>query len=425
MKFGWKSCLIACVSVFILFLAIQYWSSITTLLGTIAAAASTLLIGAGIAYVVNILMRFFEEKIAPNCQHPLWVKCRRSVCMLLAFLTLSVAIVLLLRLIVPQLVDCFDRLVAALVEAAPKVYTWLDERINLTELLREQNIVANLPSTSADWRALLEQYANILLTGVGGFMNLAVNLTTSLLGTVVTLFISLIFACNILAGKEQLGAQFDRLFTRIFGEKLMTGYRHVLEVLDSCFQSYIVGQLVEALILGGLCAVGMLILRLDYALMISALIGVSALIPVAGAYIGAAVGAIMLFSVDPVKAVIFLVFLVILQQFEGNVIYPRTVGAKLHLPGIWVLAAVTIGGGVMGIAGMLLFVPLTAAAYRLIGEWARREGTSSLVEKIAAIDDEETEQASLQEAVVAAAPVAAAAASQRKNNQQKNRRRRH
>ena len=139
-------------------------------------------------------------------------------------------------------------------------------------------------------------------------------------------------------------------------------------MVNDCFHGYIVGQCIEAVILGTLCAIGMAILRLPYATMIGALVAFTALIPVAGAYIGAAVGAFMILTVDPWKAVIFLIFLVILQQFEGNVIYPRVVGSSLGLPGIWVLAAVTVGGGIMGITGMLLGVPMAAALYRILRE---------------------------------------------------------
>lgn len=388
MKLDWKSCLIVGISAFLLYLGIHYWSSITMFLGVILSAASTLIMGAVIAYVVNILMSFYEKKLAPNSQKPLWVRSRRTVCMLLAFLTVVVALVLLVRLIVPQLADCFDKLAAALVKAVPEVYRWLDERLNISAFLKEQNMSFTLPETTDGWRTLLERSASVLVTGVGGVMNVAVTVTTSLFGTVITLFMSLIFACNILASKEKLADQFNRLMTRVIGQKLMQRLTHVLEVLDSCFHSYIVGQLIEALILGSLCALGMLILRLDYALMIGALIGVMALIPIAGAYIGAAVGAIMLFSVEPIKAVIFLVWILVLQQVEGNLIYPRTVGSTLHLPGLWVLAAVTIGGGVMGIAGMLLFVPLTAAVYRLLGEWVNQRDKRSIVEAIAAMDDQ-------------------------------------
>ena len=388
MKLDWKSCLIVGISAFVLYLCIHYWGSITAFLGVVLSAASTLIMGAVIAYVVNILMSFYERKLAPKSTNSLWVRSRRTVCMMLAFLTVVIALVLLVQLIVPQLVDCFDKLAAALVKAVPEVYRWLDERLNLSEYLREQNVAFSLPETSDGWRTLLEKSANVLMTGVGGVMNVAVTVTTSLFGTIITLFMSLIFACNILASKEKLGDQFTRLLTRVIGEKMMRIFKHILEVLDSCFHSYIVGQLIEALILGTLCALGMLILRLDYALMIGALIGVMALIPIAGAYIGAAVGAIMLFSVEPIKAVIFLIWILVLQQVEGNLIYPRTVGSTLHLPGLWVLAAVTIGGGVMGITGMLLFVPLTAAVYRLLGEWVNQHNGRSLVEAIAAIDDD-------------------------------------
>jgi len=388
MKLDWKSCLRLCLSVFALYLAIHYWSKITGFVGVLVSAASTLVMGAVIAYIVNILMSFYERKLAPGSKNKVWKGMRRPVCMILSFLTVVVALVLLIQLIVPQLVECFDKLAGALVKAVPEVYSWLDERLNLSAILKEQEMNFALPETTEGWRTLLEKSAGVLINGLGGVMNAAVTVTTSLFGTIVTLFMSLIFACNILAGKETLGRQFALLFTRILGEKTMQRIRHVLQVLDSCFHSYIVGQLIEALILGSLCTIGMLILRLDYALMIGALIGVMALIPIAGAYIGAAIGAIMLFSVDPIQAVIFLVFLVILQQIEGNLIYPRTVGSTLHLPGIWVLAAVTIGGGVMGISGMLLFVPLTAAAYRLIGEWVAQRGTPSLVESIAAMDQE-------------------------------------
>lgn len=412
MKIDWRSSLTACASVFLLYLAIHYWSSIAAFGGVLASAASTLVTGAVIAYVVNILMRYYEKRIAPRCRKPLWLKLRRPVCMLLSFLTVVVALVLLVRLIVPQLVECFDKLIAALMEAVPALYAWLDEKLSIGAFLQEQNIPTTLPQTTAEWRKLLEEYAHVLLTGVGGVMNLAVTVTTSLFGTIVTLFMSLIFACNILGGKEKLASQFNRLFTRILGEKLMAGVRHVLHVLDSCFSAYIVGQLIEALILGSLCALGMWIFQLPYPIMIGALIGVLALIPIAGAYIGGGLGAIMIFSVDPFKALFFIVFLVVLQQIEGNLIYPRTVGSTLHLPGIWVLAAVTIGGAILGIAGMLLFVPVTAAAYRLVGEWVQHEDKPSLTERITAFGAAKPQSAAepapaLQPVQPAAAPAAA------------------
>ena len=146
----------------------------------------------------------------------------------------------------------------------------------------------------------------------------------------------------------------------------------MLHVLDDSFHRYVVGQCTEAVILGTLCTLGMLIFGFPYATMIGALVGATALIPIAGAYIGAGVGAILILTVSPVEALLFLVFIVILQQLEGNIVYPRVVGSQLGLPALWVLAAITVGGNVMGIGGMLLAVPLTTAIYRLVRENVRK-----------------------------------------------------
>ena len=143
--------------------------------------------------------------------------------------------------------------------------------------------------------------------------------------------------------------------------------RYVADVFDHSFHNFIVGQCIEAVVLGVLCIAGMALLKLPYAMMIGTLIGFTALIPVAGAYIGAGVGVFMILTVSPIKALVFLIFVVVLQQLEGNLIYPKVVGNSIGLPGIWVLAAVTVGGGLMGIPGMLLGVPVVAALYQLLG----------------------------------------------------------
>lgn len=376
MKLSWKTCIKICICVFVLFLVYTYWENISGLAAVLISSAGTLFVGACLAYVVNILMSFYERKIAPKSKNKLWCNLRRPVCMVLSFATVLLAAALLIRLIVPQLIDCFEVLTAALPGAVHSAYAWLDEHFEISAYLAETSLA--LPSTQGEWLKKLEEWADVLIRGVGGVMDLALMITKSLVGTLITLFMSLIFAINILAGKERLASQFNLLFKRIFGEGIMGRVQHLLSVANECFRSYIVGQLIEALILGSLCTVGMLIFQLPYALMIGAVIGVSALVPIAGAYIGGAIGAIMIFSVSPAKALGFIVFLIVLQQIEGNLIYPHTVGNTLHLPGIWVLAAVTIGGGVMGVFGMMLFVPLTATAYRLIGEWVHRPGPAAV-----------------------------------------------
>lgn len=368
-KIDWLKYIPLCISLFILFLGIRYWNALTGLVSLLVSAAWPLVLGAAIAYVINILMSFYERNIAPRSKNKLWQKSRRTVCMLLAFLTVIAAAALLAWLIIPQLTNCFAVLLNALPPAVEGLSVWAKETFNFDVNAFLQEHSASLPSTIDDWRALLEQHADKLINGVGGVMSAVVSATSVVFSSIITIFMSLIFCINILAGKEKLGQQFRKLSLRVLGEKIMKHVSHVLSTLNDCFHAYIVGQLVEAVILGTMCAVGMWIFGFPYPLMIGAVIGVLALIPIAGAYIGGAVGFIMIFSVSPTQAVLFLVFLVVLQQIEGNLIYPRTVGSTLHLPGIWVLAAVLIGGGVMGVVGMILFVPLTAAIYRLTGEW--------------------------------------------------------
>lgn len=369
MRIEWKTCMRVGVSAFLLYLAIYYWTGAVNLVMLAVSAAFPLLLGGVIAYVANILMSFYERKI--RCKKKQWRKAKRPLCMLLAFITVIAALVLLIQLIIPQLISCFGVLIDALPGAIESLYNWLEETFSISAWMEGR--LDTLPSGEADWESIINKLAGVLLNGVGGAMNAVVAVTTSVVDGVITLFLSLIFAIYILTGKEKLASQFDRLLKRVLGEARCSKAEAVLHILNDCFHNYIVGQCLEAVILGSLCAVGMMLLRLPYALMIGALVGVLALIPIAGAYIGAAVGAVMIFSVSPVQAVVFLVFLVVLQQIEGNLIYPKTVGSSLGLPGIWVLASVTIGGSVMGVLGMIIFVPLTAAVYRLLGVYVRGE----------------------------------------------------
>ena len=224
-----------------------------------------------------------------------------------------------------------------------------------------------------DWQSKIAQMVQTLLVGFGGAAQAAFSTVSSAVSFIAGFVISLIFSLYLLSGKERLGSQFQRLLRAYLPEQWNERLGHVLTVCDGCFHKFIVGQCTEAVILGLLCIAGMTLLRFPYAVMIGTLIGFTALIPVAGAYIGAFVGAFMILTVSPLKAIGFLVFIVILQQLEGNLIYPKVVGTSIGLPGVWVLATVTVGGAVGGIGGMLLGVPLAASAYQLLrGDVNRR-----------------------------------------------------
>ncbi|MGN1275937.1 MAG: AI-2E family transporter, partial [Floccifex sp.] len=219
-----------------------------------------------------------------------------------------------------------------------------------------------------DWMALKSSIESWFMSFGKDFVNSAANLIGSFVSGFITFFVGLIFSIYILMSKEKLKHQSSRLLKAWIPEKIANYTIHVCEVCSKIFKLYIAGQATEAIILGTLCMIGMLLLRLPYAPMIGALVGVTALIPIVGAFIGCGVGAIMILTVSPFKAIVFVIYFLVLQQIEGNMIYPKVVGSKINLPAIWVLAAITVGGNLGGILGMLFSVPVTSSFYTLLKE---------------------------------------------------------
>ena len=375
MKLEWKTCIRAGVTVIAVYLAIHYWSTLTYVMGHALGAAFPLILGGAIAYVANILMCFYERLFFPNAKKKSLIKMRRPLCMGLAFASVAAALIFLMRTIVPELFACLKMIVEQLPGALSQLFAWLEARFHLSEYLAGTNLV---PSTPAEWQNAVTQALNLLLTGVGGVMGAAMSVVVALFSTTVTVLLALIFAIYLLSSKETMVHQVHRAVRIYAGKEVEQRAFYVLRTVNDAFHHFIVGQCTEALILGSLCILGMLIFRFPYAVMIGTLVGFTALIPIAGAYIAAAVGAFMIFTVEPMQAVWFLVFLIVLQQMEGNLIFPRVVGSSIGLPALWVLGAVTIGGGLFGIVGMLLGVPLAASAYRLLSRdmTAREHGVT-------------------------------------------------
>ena len=358
-----KTCLRLGVTAFLLFLAIHYWKSVAGLLGLLLGACVPLVLGGVIAYVINVLMDFYERHYFPGKKAGMAAKSRRPVCMLAAVLTVLLLLFLVVRLVLPEFLSCVN----ALVRQAPQAVNQLLKHPTVQKLI-PPDIEQKL--SNLNWNSLLNQVKGVLASGFTG----AANAVSSIFSGAVTALFALIFAVYLLLGKDKLGGQCKRAMACYLPESVLRRVERVLALLNQSFRSYVVGQCTEAVILGCLCIGGMLLFRFPYATMIGTLVGVTALIPVAGAYIGAGVGAFMILSVSPEKAIWFLVFIVVLQQLEGNLIYPRVVGSSIGLPGIFVLAAVTVGGAMFGVLGMLAGVPLVAAAYQAIREdVARRE----------------------------------------------------
>lgn len=366
MKTDAKSLLKLGIAIFLLYLCIHYWAGISGFLLTIVGAAFPLTIGCVIAYLVNILMSWFERHYFPRSARPIIAKSRRGVSLVAAILSMLAIVALIVWLVLPQLVDCVMLIINELPGAIEKFLAQV-EKLNILP----EDIFNFLEGI--DWKSQVGKILEGVTTGVGSVMETVIKAVSSVFSGLVTALLAIIFALYILLGKDKLGSQFKRLMHRYLRPKWFDKVMYFLGILNDCFHKFIVGQCMEAVILGLLCTVGMLIFRFPYATMIGALVAFTAMIPVAGAYIGAGVGAFMMLTESPMTALLFLVFIVVLQQLEGNLIYPRVVGSSIGLPGIWVLAAVTIGGGIMGVLGMLLGVPLAAALYRILREDLRKD----------------------------------------------------
>lgn len=366
MRLEWKTCLRIGVTIFLLFLAIHYWETVMMTGKLVISAATPILVGFVMAYVINILMAFYEKRFFSKTRNTILVKVRIPICMLLAILSFILIITLIIGLVVPELTSCISLLIS---DIPPAMEALLSSELFIE--LAPEDLYEQL--RNIDWKTLMNDVVKMVSNGLGSTVGAVVSAVSTVASNLVTGVLAFIFAIYFLLGKESLLSQCKRVMKNYMPEKLAKKIYYVLGVVNDSFHRYIVGQFTEAIILGVLCVAGMLVFQFPYAGMIGALIGFTALIPVAGAYIGGAVGFVMILTVSPVKALLFIVFLLVLQQLEGNLIYPKVVGGSLGLPAIWVLAAVTIGGALSGIMGMLIGVPIAAAIYRLIRDDMRRK----------------------------------------------------
>lgn len=322
---------------------------------------SPLLLGVVIAYVLNIFVKKIEALPFLSNPSSKVYSGKRAISILGALFGISLLIFLLFKIIIPQLYEAFSVILKEIPDAILDTLIWVRSKEwnqpQLEEFLRNLNV---------NWPQIIQKVVSSVTASISTIFDSTILILTGITGLVVKFTIGLIFALYILAGKEKLQRQFEALAEVYMKESLYKKIRYILKTAHEIFQKFIIGQCTEAVIIGVLCTLGMFLLRFPYATMIGTLIGATALLPIVGAYLGAFIGAFMIFTVNPWQAVGFLVFIVVLQQLEGNLIYPKVVGSSIGLPGIWVLAAVTVGGGIGGITGMLLAVPTVATIYRIL-----------------------------------------------------------
>lgn len=349
----------ACI---LIYLAIRHLDRIAMGISWLINIMFPLLLGVIMAFILNVPMRPIEKRL--HLKHK---KAKRPLAIFLSLLFVSGIFTGVAFLVIPEIVDAV-RLVAQIILSGINQATFLEENVNfstfpLGEYLEHIDWV-QLKINLEDWTI---SQRDVLLKRAAGTVN-------SITAGFINFFIGLVFSIYTLANKEKLKIQIRRLIHAWLPEKTGISLIHIVSVCNVSFRNFIAGQAAEAVILGTLCTIGMLVLRLPYAPMVGALVGVTALIPIVGAYIGAIAGAFLILTVSPLKAFVFIIFLIILQQLEGNLIYPRVVGSRVNLPAMWVLAAVTVGGNLSGPVGMLLGVPAASAVYELLKEaTAKRE----------------------------------------------------
>ena len=326
--------------------------------------------GLAIAFVLTQPCAFFRRHLDRALGGTPLAKASVPLAVLLSYLLLFGVVAALVAFVIPQFVSSVGTFLSNLEGYMRQAQVWVNSFMEWFNV--EGQALAGMDQLLSRLDQVLRNVFNSTLDALSNVVPFLLNFTTNLVSVVVTSVLALVFSIYMLAGKDTLLGQCRRVLKAYLPKPLCDAVLDVTALTAGTFSRFVTGQVTEAIILGCLTFLGMLLLRLDYAPLISVLIGVSALVPIVGAYVGAATSALLLLMVSPMKALIFLVFLVCLQQFEGNVIYPRVVGTSLGLPGIWVLAAVTVGGGLFDFLGMLLSVPIASILYTLLKRDVRR-----------------------------------------------------
>ena len=328
-----------------------------------------LTLGLAIAFIVNMPLKFFENKLFGRLTRKdskIWRKIKRPICLILSFAVIFSVIIVLLSFVIPEFIKTCEKFFVALPGAMAKITAtvsgWLDTL----------HIHSIIESTSIDWSSistwaldLIGKNQELITSGALGFV-------TGLFTSLINIILAVVFSVYILASKEALGRLMKSFIYSIMRRERAKKLISLVVLSNKAFSGFIAGQCIEVLLIGILCFIGMMIFKLPYAIMVSCIIAFTAFIPVFGPFIGTAIGAFLILIESPIKALWFVVFIIILQQLESNIIYPKIMGKHVGLPGIWVLVSVTIGGGLFGIIGIITSVPICSVLYTLFDRWIKR-----------------------------------------------------
>ena len=354
--------------IFTVLLVVALWKFevVIDMLKTIWGILFPFVLGGAIAFVINVPMSFLEKKIFGKTKdgNKVGKKLARPISLLLTIILAVGVIALVMFGVIPQLTRTMGSLMISIANFVPQMQNWIREfSHNNQEIMKLVNQVQFNQDQAIKWGI------SILGSGAGNMMNTTMSAVGSIVSGFATFFIAFSFACYILFQKEKLHVQIRKVFFAFISKQKAEAFLKICSLIYQTFANFLTGQCVEAVILGSMFVVTLSILKMPYALLIGTLIAFTALIPIFGAFIGCAVGCFLIFMVSPKQAILFIIVFLILQQIEGNLIYPHVVGGSVGLPSIWVLAAVTIGGNLMGIVGMLVFIPIVSVIYTIFREF--------------------------------------------------------
>ena len=351
------------------FVIISNISTVSDAVSKVLGVFSPLILGLCIAFVVNLPLRFLEERVFGKLTRKngkVWSKLKRPLCLTLSVLFLLSVITVFLSFVVPELVRTGEKFFTALPSAMENVSATIDS------VLQKLHLDKAFPELTIDWNSISSWALEILNDHSNSIAQGALGIVTTVFNTVLNFILGFVFSIYVLASKESLGKLAKSVIYSIMKRERARKLISVVVLSNKAFSGFISGQCTEVLLIGVLCFIGMLIFRMPYAVMVSCVIAFTAFIPVFGPFIGTAIGAFFIFIESPIKALWFIIFIVILQQLESNIIYPKIMGKHVGLPGIWVLAAVTIGGGLFGVVGIIVSVPVCSVIYTLFDRWLKK-----------------------------------------------------
>lgn len=348
--------------------ALNNFQIILDIFNSILAVIMPFLLGIMIAFILNVLMIRIEKILSRFILDKKYTSFKRVISIIVSLLIVIGVIGIIITLIIPELTNAIKVIVKSFPETFEQLQVWINQNGNSFPQLETW-------INSVDLNSIASELSGLFKIGLTGMLGSTVDVISMFFTSILNLVVGIVFALYILMSKETLKRQSHKLIDAYIPKRISVKLLEVGTLARTTFSNFVIGQTVEAFILGTLCAVGMAVLNLPYAPMVGSLVGITAFVPIVGAFIGGGIGAFMILPADPMQALIFIIFLVVLQQLEGDLIYPRVVGSSVGLPSIWVLFAVTVGGGLWGITGMLFSVPVLSVVYALIKGHVNKSGT--------------------------------------------------